>query len=213
MSNGNRILVYDYANLNELLDSIQFLNEVLNMGIKDFYNYFEAVKDAAKINPNMHIDEEKRREIRKKHKDLKHKNLRVLQDFQPKLSENKNVYIHWVLYIFQQCVSNVYQLHKMGYAHLDISVENFVLHFNDETQKLEVKLIDYGQTKSFPLKNKAKILKKSNNINDYKWDYKGRYGKAQYATPELYYNECVMLSMLLYCYMYIYININIYCVF
>eukprot|EP01084_Bolivina_argentea_P173378 300283_1 len=93
-----------------------------------------------------------------------------------------NAYIEFIRFIFQQMVQSIYILHSQGVAHLDISCENLVLHF-DETGQLLVKLIDFGRATKF----------ENNNSENQKYDYEyEKYdfnvstypGKCRYMSPE-----------------------------
>ena len=100
-----------------------------------------------------------------------------------------NAYIELIRYIFQQMVQSIHTLHCQGVVHLDISCENFVLHFDENGQFL-VKLIDFGRATKLRKKPKEQQAEEQKDCK-YKLEY-DKYdfmvstytGKCRYMSPE-----------------------------
>eukprot|EP01083_Nonionella_stella_P005798 16734_1 len=65
-----------------------------------------------------------------KNSKLRELSIRVYRDSLRTSSDGSNAYIELARFLFQQMVQAVHTLHCQGIAHLDISCENFVLHFD-----------------------------------------------------------------------------------
>ena len=68
-----------------------------------------------------------------------------------KLRVGTNFYIEWVRCVIQQLCQALAMMHSRGIAHLDLSIENIVLHFdpNDAQYPLICKVIDFGRAHCF----------------------------------------------------------------
>eukprot|EP01083_Nonionella_stella_P299988 1021879_1 len=120
-----------------------------------------------------------------KNSKLRELSIRVYRDSLRTSSDGSNAYIELARFLFQQMVQAVHTLHCQGIAHLDISCENFVLHFDPSDGQFLAKLIDFGRATKMKRKHDA------NNNDKYKLPYE-KYdfnvstypGKCRYMSPE-----------------------------
>jgi len=127
-------MVMEYANCGELLCVIDHLHSSMNYDKLTVLNQIQEIED-----PDQRIA-----------------NINAYKDMLQLNAEGQNAYIEFVRYIFQQMVQAVATMHNQGVYHLDISLENFVVHF-DEDGTFLLKLIDFGR---------AKRVKKKPNLPD-----------------------------------------------
>jgi len=158
-------MVLEFANCGELLLFIDA--------------YHSLVYQEKKI-AILKIDQMKNQSIRQLHIKQYQSSVKLSKDGQ-------NAYIEFVRYIFAQIVQAIYTLHCQGFAHLDISCENFVLHFGENGQFM-VKLIDFGRATKMKLKQK-KADSDDDEMYEHeyeKYDFSVRTypGKCRYMSPE-----------------------------
>ena len=115
-------MVMEHADCGEMLNVIDHLHSVMNRPKLDLIDQLNAVQD----------EEERKR------------NVGAYNGVLALSPEGQSPHIETARFLFQQMVQAVATLHNQGVAHLDISLENFVVHFDDDGQLL-VKIIDFGR--------------------------------------------------------------------
>jgi len=134
-------MVMEYANCGELLAVVSDLHETVNQQKLNIIDQIKAIPDMQERLVNA-------------------ESYRKVLSLSP---EGHNPCIEVIRFVFQQMVQAVATLHNQGVAHLDISLENFVVHFDDDGQLL-VKIIDFGRAKKM---NKKQNLDSTANL----WPY------------------------------------------
>eukprot|EP01083_Nonionella_stella_P005796 16722_1 len=117
-----------------------------------------------------------------KNNKLREISIRVYRDSLRTSSDGANAYIELVRFLFQQMVQSVYTLHCQGIAHLDISCENFVLHFDPSDGQLLAKLIDFGRATKMKMKHDS--MKYALPFEKYDFTVATYPGKCRYMSPE-----------------------------
>eukprot|EP01083_Nonionella_stella_P005797 16724_1 len=117
-----------------------------------------------------------------KNSKLRELSIRVYRDSLRTSSDGSNAYIELARFLFQQMVQAVHTLHCQGIAHLDISCENFVLHFDPSDGEFLAKLIDFGRATK--MKPKPHAMKYALPYQKYDFTVATYPGKCRYMSPE-----------------------------
>jgi len=160
---GAYFMAMEYANCGELLEVIvEQMHDPLNAKKKDCIDRISMIPDHAHRQLNI---------------DTYRQALRLKAD-------GASMYIELVRYVFQQMVQAVAVLHHQGVAHMDISLENFVAHFDDDGQFL-VKLIDFGRARR--MKKKPSVtgaVAWQSGCDAFDFTVSTFPGKLRYMSPE-----------------------------
>jgi len=154
-------MVMEYANCGEMLEVIDQLHDVMNAEKKGLIAKIEAIPDH----------------------DQRSANIMAYRDMIELKEEGQSPYIELVRFMFQQMVQAVATLHNQGVVHLDISLENFVAHFDDDGQFL-VKLIDFGRAKTMKKKEGAAASSDQWPYEAFDFTVSTFPGKLRYMSPE-----------------------------
>merc|ERR1719474_2498703 len=151
----------EYANCGEMLEVIDQLHDVMNAEKKGLIAKIEAIPDH----------------------DQRSANIMAYRDMIELKEEGQSPNIELVRFMFQQMVQAVATLHNQGVVHLDISLENFVVHFDQNGQFL-VKLIDFGRAMRMKKREGGNLTAGRYQYEAFDFSVSTFPGKLRYMSPE-----------------------------
>jgi len=163
---GAYFMAMEYANCGELLAAIDALHSAMNHEKRSVVRRLHDIEDASARSASI----------------VAYRRSLALR------GEGEGLYIELIRFLFQQMVQAVSTLHNQGVAHCDVSLENFVLHFDGDGQLL-VQLIDFGRAQR--MERRAGAHSDGERESEAPWPYEAYDfsvsafpGKQRYSSPE-----------------------------